>query len=350
MLEAVWRAVLPTFGTVLLLAAPAFGAAPRVRLTIDECDRLDEPSVQRIFAADLGASVTAEYGPDVTEVSIECEGPRVIVRVRDPISRKSLRRSFDSTSFGERGESRLIAIAASELVLASWAELSHNPAPEVEPEGPKPSVESLTTARASVRAHQKPTEIPTPGRAPPVAEPPSAAELPPPDPPGPLVRGTEPTPAREVPARVTRRLLAVVSARSFFKKYGALVGGGLRIGEDHVASASWAADLLIESGRVHNYATSTSFGAHIFAHKQGGSLTCRLGFGVRMGALSYPQRTTVATWGWPVGAASCSMTTRPIVFELSGESGYSALLSPESSRATLRAGWFAGNLGIGLTL
>jgi hypothetical protein len=347
MLTRVWRVVLPALGAVLLLAQPARAEGPRVRLTIDECDRLDEPSVQRIFAADLGASVTVEYGPDVTEVSIECEGPRVIVRVRDPISRKSLRRSFDSTSFGERGESRLIAIAASELVLASWAELSHNPAPAVEPEGPKPSVESLTTARASVRAHTKPTEIPTPSRAPPVPEPPSPAELPPEEP-RPVVPGQRPPP--EVAPRTARRLLAIVSARSFFQKYGSLVGGGLRFGEDHVGSASWAMDLLIESGRVQNYATSTSFGAQIFAHKQGGPLTCRFGFGVRMGALSYPERTTVATWGWPVGAASCSMTARPIVVELSGESGYAALQGPGGTRATLRAGWFAGNLGIGLLL
>lgn len=319
-----------------------------MRLTIDECDRLDEPSVQRIFAADLGASVTSEYGPDVTEVSIECEGPRVIVRVRDPLSRKSLRRSFDSTSFGERGESRLIAIAASELVLASWAELSHNPAPVVEPEGPKPSVESLTTARASVRTHTKPTEIPTLRRAPPVSEPPSAAELPPPEPPK-TQPSSSPAPP-EVSPRNTRRLLAVVSARGFFQGYGSMVGGGLRIGEDHLASASWAADLLIESGRVQNASTSTSFGAHIFAHTQGGSLTCRLGFGIRMGALSYPERTTVATWGWPVGAASCSMMSRLIVIELAGEGGYAALQGPGSSRATLRAGWFAGNLGVGLLL
>lgn len=348
MIVPVWRAALSAFGTMLLLAQPAEAAPPRVRLTIDECDRLDEPSVQRIFAADLGASVTAEYGPDVTEVSIECEGPRVIVRVRDPVSRKNLRRVFDSTSFGDRGESRLIAIAASELVLASWAELAHNPAPTVEPEGPKPSVESLTTARGRVRARAKPTEIPTPGRAPPVGEPPSAAEFPP-DVVVPLVPTPE-APRVVVPERMKRRLLAVVSARSFFQEYGSIVGGGFRYGEDHVSSASWAADILVESGRIENYATSTSFGAHIYAHTQGGALTCRLGFGVRVGALSYPERTTVATWGWPVGSASCSVVKRPVVVELSGESSYAWLQSPTSTRATLRAGWFAGGLGIGLVL
>jgi hypothetical protein len=324
------------------VAAPAVAAGPRVRLTIDECDRLDEPSVQRIFAADLGASVTSEYGKDVTEVSIECEGPRVIVRVRDPISRKNLRRAFDSTSFGDRGESRLIAIAASELVLASWAELANNPSPVVEPEGAKPSVESVTTARASVRAHTKPTELPTPNRAPAVR--------------APALRGGRAAAAApsEAPSRPTRpparrRVLAVASARAFFQKYGAIVGGGFRYGEDFLSIASWSADILIESGRVQTQATSTSFGAHVFAHTQGGALTCRLGAGVRMGSLAMANRsTTIATWGWPVGAASCSVGRRGIVIELGGEAGYAALQTQVSSRATLRAGWFAGALGVGL--
>jgi hypothetical protein len=342
MMGLVRRVVLTILGTVLLLATPARAAGPRVRLTIDECDRLDERSVQRIFAADLGASVTSEYGPDVTEVSIECAGPRVIVRVRDPISRKNVRRSFDSTSFGNRGESRLIAIAASELVLASWAELTHNPTPVVEPEGPKPSVESLATARASVRANTKPAVLTTPNRAPPV-QPPAARAA---SRPTAVPRVTTP---QQSPSRGRRRVLAVASARGFFQKYGSLAGGGFRYGEDFANIASWSADVLIEGGRVQSQTTSTSFGAHLFAHTQGGALTCRLGAGVRMGTLSLPQRkTTIATWGWPVGAASCSVGRRGVVIELGGEAGYATLQTQPNSRATLRAGWFAGVLGVGL--
>lgn len=324
---------------MLLLAAPARAAAPRVRLTIDECERLDEPSVQRIFAADLGASVTTEYGPDVTEVSIDCEGPRVVIRVRDPISRKTVRRAFDSTSFGDRGESRLIAIAASELVLASWAELTSNPTPTVEPEGPKPSVESITTARATVRKHTKPTALPTPNRAPPVPQTFTDAAVPLPRE---ATLGPAPRPAK-------RRLLAVASARAFFQRYGSVAGGGFRYGEDFLRVASWSADIIIESGRVQNQATSASFGAHIYAHTQGGALTCRLGAGIRMGTLSLADRTTtVATWGWPVGAASCGIEQSGVVIELAGEAGYAYLQTTSSSRATLRAGWFGGTLGVGL--
>jgi hypothetical protein len=144
-------------------------------------------------------------------------------------------------------------------------------------------------------------------------------------------------------------VLAVASARAFFQRYGSLAGGGFRYGEDFLNVASWSADVLIESGRVQNQATSTSFGAHIFAHTQGGALTCRLGAGVRMGTLSTPSRTTtVATWGWPVGAASCSVVGYGVVVELGGEAGYAATQSQASGRATLRAGWFGGILGVGL--
>jgi hypothetical protein len=141
----------------------------------------------------------------------------------------------------------------------------------------------------------------------------------------------------------------VASARGFFQKYGSLAGGGFRYGEDFANIASWSADVLIEGGRVQSQTTSTSFGAHLFAHTQGGALTCRLGAGVRMGTLSLPQRkTTIATWGWPVGAASCSVGRRGVVIELGGEAGYATLQTQPNSRATLRAGWFAGVLGVGL--
>jgi hypothetical protein len=69
-----------------------------------------------------------------------------------------------------------------------------------------------------------------------------------------------------------------------------------------------------------------------------------------MGALSFPDRTTVATWGWPIGAASCSVAGGPVVVELAGEAGYAFLQTQKNSRASLRAGWFSGALGIGLAL
>ena len=101
----VWRALLSFFGAALVLAPRSAGAAaPPVHLEVEGCPSLDAKAVQRIFSADLGTTAMSETGPDVTEVTITCEGNRVTVRVRDPISRKTVKRSFDPKSFGTQAE------------------------------------------------------------------------------------------------------------------------------------------------------------------------------------------------------------------------------------------------------
>lgn len=345
----VWRAVASSAVAVLLLSGPVRAAdAPRVRLEIEECDRLDATAVKRIFAADLGASVTTDETPDVTEVTIECDGPRVIVRVRDPLSRKNLRRSFDSTSFGDRGESRLIAIAASELVLASWAELSHNPKPTVEPEGARPSAADLATARAAALARAKPT---TPVRT--IDSTSDATQSDGND-------GTDPDgerrseragPRSEATSASRFRVAALGSGRGFFGGDGFIMGGGARVGEDRPGVVSWAADVNVETGRLQGVeVTSPSAAAFLFAHAGGSWSTCRVGAGLRMGLLTVPGQSSVATWGWPLGAASCSVFDAPIVFDFGVEVGYAVLQNQGQSKPPIRSGWMGGSVGLGLIL
>jgi len=342
------------FTLVLFTGTARAASAPRVRLDLGGCARLDAAAVSRIFAADLGAASTDAEGPDVTTATVECEGSHVVIRVLDPLSRKTLRRSFDSASFGNQGEARLVAIAASELVLASWAELSNNPALRVEPEGPPPTSESLTTARATVREHTRP--------GPAVAATPPAPAGPQPESPGENAadapeageEAEERTPARQPPTAVSPhlwRMVALGSVRGFFRDYGYLTGGMARVGEDRDGIMSWALDMTIEQGRIEDVqATSTSLGASLYAHLRKDALVCRLGAGVRPGILTTGEATTVATWGWPFGSAICSMIPGPFVLELGGEVGYAVLEHHGPSRASLRAGWYSVNFGLGLTL
>jgi hypothetical protein len=277
------------------------------------------------------------------------------------LSRKNVRRSFDSRSFGDRGESRLIAIAASELVLASWAELEQNPQPNVEPEGPRPSEDSLATARAKARsrAHGSATQAAA-GRAPapnpspispapaPAADAAGAQSDPPKDD---MRKGGAPHAAPPEEQRVRLRMLGFGSARSFFGGRGTLGGGGVRVGADHPRVVSWAMDTDFETGKIEGVVvTSTSLGAYLSAHATKRFATCRIGAGLRVGILGIPGRATVATWGWPLGAASCSAFAGPVVFELGGELGYGVLQNRGTEQPAVRSGWFGLNGGFGLVL
>ena len=360
-----WRAFVSLFGAALVLAltlAPrrALGAAPPVHLEVEGCPTLDARSVQRIFSADLGTTTAAEGGPDVTEVTITCESERVTVRVRDPISRKTLKRSFDPKSFGTQAESRIVAIAASELVLASWAELASNPTPQVPAEGPAPSADAVETARSVVRARTAPA-----APAPPVA----AKGAPTPVPAGPdpadseqpeaiaMTRaGAAPTStgkhsSRDLPpANVADRVIGVVSFRTFMSGAGTLWGGGARFGRERFGVVSWAADALVESGVLQDTksATNATLGGWLCFYARYQALTFRGGGGLRAGVLTWDSRSTPAIWGWPMLVSSVTARAEALVVDLGVEGGHVNMLV--SGKSDLQGFWLSGHFGIGIAL
>lgn len=143
-----WLAVLTAVSAVFT-HAPTLRAQvePLMLLELQHCDDLDETEVRRITAAELGAAAANERGPGVTEVTVSCEGARVIILVRNPLTMKGVQRSFDIRLSDPRSRSRLVAIASTELVLASWSELETNPKPHVEPEGAQSHEPAVKVAR-----------------------------------------------------------------------------------------------------------------------------------------------------------------------------------------------------------
>ena len=380
----VWRAL-----GCFLGAAAAFwprtvwANPPAVRLTVEHCQSLDPRAIQRIFSADLGTTPTNKPGPEVTEVSITCEGEHVAVRVLDPISRKTLRRSFDPRSFGTQAQSRIVAIAASELVLASWAELDANPMPQVPPEGPAPSPAALEVARAAVRKRQRPSDGTAPAPAPEgdsepsTAEPPatpaaaaaqrggvrtmdaatldtatprspSRAEQPPED--GYLVAGRAgPIREKSLPI-VDDRLTAVVSFRSLLRGDGTFWGGGVRFGRERYRVVSYAVDALVENGTLkESNAMSASAGAWLCFYKHLGPATFRLGGGLRLGVLGFAGGSSAAVWGWPMLVGSQTLRFGGFVIELAGETGF-VNATNRHGQPPIRGGWASGQVGIGMAL
>jgi hypothetical protein len=321
----------------LLGWAPSASAEPPpVSLALERCPHLSTAEVERIFSAELGSPATIPGDPNVTEVTIVCEDERVLVRVKDPLSRKTVQRSFDTKTFDKKATPRLVALAASELVLASWAELYSNPTPSVQPVGPAPSQKEASAVRKALRERSF-----------------FAGE-----PEGPTAR---PDP-EEAENRVLR-LVALASVRTFpgeptapSGESGTLWGGGARIGEERFRLVAWSLDTLIERGTVIAHSGERVTASRVTSFTIGGALlayytfrnmfTTRLGVGLRAGVIA-GDSSSVAPWGWPLGTTSLTLRGERILLELSGEGGY---VSFPASGGEVSGFWLSGQLGIGVVL
>lgn len=344
-------------------------AAPPVRLSMSECRELDGAEVERLFQAELDAGTPPATDNDVTDVRISCSGARASVKVLDRLSRKTVERSFELSFFVGPARSRLVALGAAELVLASWAELSTNPRPRAEPEGAPPSDAARSSAKRTVGVKLKaagsdlavtnldsyPAVTPKPGPAPATTA------------------DTAPTPANErpyfAPARPLRspeprrrdmprtRVLALLSMRGFFEADGVLRGGGVRAGSEPYRYVSWAADALVERGKLLDYEVdSMTLGGWVLAFYRIEPLSFRLGFGLRGGAVSSSPlpgstgstgRSSVAPWGWPLAATTVTIHAGPVAIDLSGEGGYTVLPLRGNENPALAGSWYSLQFGIG---
>ena len=117
--------------TILALAAVpsqsarAQGRSLHVTLHIDPCIDTDGSEVRRLFDLELGTA--SGPGGGVTRVELACAGELIEIRVNDGVTGKTLVRRIEPGPAGVR--ERLLAIAAIELVVASWAELESTPEP-----------------------------------------------------------------------------------------------------------------------------------------------------------------------------------------------------------------------------
>lgn len=144
---------------MLLWAAPAVAlaeAAPRFQLQINSCVQVNYREVGQHIALHLRAQLVDSYSVGTLVVTVNCQNrfveirvddpqtkeplintvnpkPAVELRIEDPFTGKTLRRVVDLLSAPAERRSRLLAVAITELVSASWLELTANPEPEVPP-------------------------------------------------------------------------------------------------------------------------------------------------------------------------------------------------------------------------
>jgi hypothetical protein len=133
--------------TVLLLTA-AF-ALPRsasaqslhVATLVDPCVPLDRDKFEYLLNIELGAEPADEASPPAATLSLSCSGSLILLSVEDAVTSKVVTRLVDLSVVDPSARARLMALTASELVLASWMEVRMEPRVVIPPAGPPPAPE-----------------------------------------------------------------------------------------------------------------------------------------------------------------------------------------------------------------
>ncbi len=368
------RGGLSTLSAVCALVVPSVALAQadlRVNVEIRNCAELPQPEVRRVLAAELSARLAEDRSPDVTRIVIECQGPRAVLRVGDPLSRKVVQRSIDLGSSAPQARGRLVALATAELVVASWSELESNPTPKVEPAGPRPPPQVAAAARRVISKRAPPKPRPPPPPAPARTELIPVAEQPPREP-APKRRDEPPYDERwpdphawglDDPSEDPRlRVVAMASLRSFFTHEGALWGGGLRAGQERFNTVGWTLDALAETGEIKTElarfrVNTATLGAGIHLYGRSNWFVVRVGAGIRLG-LARTQavdpraapNSALAPWGWPLGSLGFSVRgKRGPMLEISTEAGY-VVLPVAVAAPPVKGPWFGLQGGFGVFL
>ena len=117
------RAAVAAVGLVAVTAIARAERHPTVSVEVDPCADVDGTVVRRLVAIELGTPLAEAPAPEVTRLAAHCEGALVALTVDDPITGKTLARRIDLRIDPASARARLLALAAVELVVASWIEL-----------------------------------------------------------------------------------------------------------------------------------------------------------------------------------------------------------------------------------
>jgi len=302
----------------------ATGTRPvAVSLDVAACTGADPGEVRRLFELELGTSIAPREGNAAgAAVSIDCDGDGIVLRVRDEVTDKQLERRIEIDP-ARRGRERLLALAATELLIASWVELETEGQRTREPT--KPADREL---RQQVRTI------------------------------------TRPRVRREERWRATASLLGVVSRED----HGVAPGAGARLTLDHASGFGGSIDL---AGTTDTDTTSSlgdididgvTASAAVHARWSWRQLVARAGVGMRGGAAvltGQPASGTDARGGQVTGFvggpfARLSLGAElasGLAFDVSVEPGYHVFpvrgLVDGDRAATLEGAWLRAQVAAG---
>lgn len=329
---------------IALPGAALARALPPLQLVVDECVSAPRDEIERLCAVELGAVPLPpdDLSPDATRLLLTCRDGLIELQVDDPVTGKTAQRLIDVGGLGEasgpgalppESRARLLALALSELVTASWAELLLSP--------PRVPAARITTAPAVRRA--------------------AAA----------VARRRLPAP----PAPRLRLLAAAGVQIPLGADRAPLFGGGLRLAAAHRPWLGWELDLRYLRGRDETAlgtVTTDLLGAGAAAvfqwqwlrpgdARRGGRV--HLGGGVRGGAVRVAGEPAPGSgalggtiWGPTAGlyaTAGAELTLGRLLLGVTADGGY--VLLPVIGRAAdvpvagVEGPWLGLHLCIGVT-
>jgi hypothetical protein len=119
-----------------------------VSVTTHDCGELDGGELERLLGLELESAGLRDSSV-ILSVTFECEGSTLRITARDPLTSKQLVREIPAPATVAEGREREIALAASQLFLASWLELLLKDRPPPIAEGVSPEVVSAAEDAAA---------------------------------------------------------------------------------------------------------------------------------------------------------------------------------------------------------
>lgn len=102
-----------------------------VSIQIDECVGVDTARIEQVARLELGPPPASDADA-VTSVQVECSDLFVLLRVNDAVTGKTIERRLDVRNEAREARARVLGVAISESVHASWVEFAVGEAPPAE--------------------------------------------------------------------------------------------------------------------------------------------------------------------------------------------------------------------------
>jgi hypothetical protein len=341
---------------ILTIARPAVVAAEpagvrfAVALEVQSCDEVDRAELRRLFLLELRTSLPAavlDEGGTGARVVVRCAGRAAELQVWDAAAAKQSRRLVD---FAAAGRERLLALAAMELLAASWAEHGTGPVPEREPDPWLATDSQAPAAKAPAVVASAESAVVSASAT--LADGPVSASV---------ARAAEHFGAVR-PWRVTVAALAVTAQGSA----GRLTGAGAQVSVDGPAGLGAGGDLVTQTsskslalGSVSIRSLTGALWGHVY--RGWGRWQVSAAAGARLGAVAIegdPTRAdvvgsrVVGVSGGPLGRVRASArVVGPALLAVVFESGYHMFgvhgLIDGRQQTGVDGGWLAGQLEVG---
>ena len=126
-----------------LWIAPRPAGATGIDLAVEHCS-LDYVELSRLVTLELSSVLGSSDGPSQYGVLIRCTPTQIFLRLRDPLTKKYVERSFIAPTPDQPEPERIVALTVAQLYRASWLELVADDEPPLsnpEPEPPRAAVD-----------------------------------------------------------------------------------------------------------------------------------------------------------------------------------------------------------------